>query len=161
MAQEEAYKQEEGWLRCLHGIDTVTATALVAELFRFERFNSPKELMAYLGLTPSEESSGEKIRKGAITKTGNRRIRRLLVEAAWQYRHRPTSGKALKTRREGQPEWVIQTADKARRRLYNRYWRLIRRGKPSGVATTAIARELVGFLWSVMYTKVEVLENAA
>ena len=99
-----------GWLRCFRGVDTVTALSLVAELHGIERFPSPRELMAYLGLVPSEHSSSERPRRGAITKAGNSHARRLLVEASWHYRHPPRVGVALKERRKGQPAAVIAIA---------------------------------------------------
>jgi len=150
-AQREPFKQPVEWLRCFRGIDTVTAVTLVAEIYGVERFPSPEALMAYLGLVPSEESSGEKRKRGPITKTGNKHVRRVLTEASWHQHHKPAVGKALQKRRADQPLWVIQTADRAMHRLYKRYWWLVNRGKPPNVAVTAVARELVGFIWSVLY----------
>jgi transposase len=102
----------------------------VAELGDWRRFESPRALMAYLGLVASEHSSGGKERRGAITKAGNVRLRRLLVEAAWHYRHRPAVGYRLRKRLEGQPARVIAIADRAQQRLHSRYQRLTARGKP-------------------------------
>ena len=163
IAQEKPYKEPIGWLRCFRGIDTVTALGIVAELHGFERFDDPGQLMSFLGLTPSENSSGEKQRKGPITKAGNKRVRRLLVEAAWHQRHIPAVSKALKKRRAGQPQGVIDIANKAQRRLYSRYWHLIHQGKPHCKAVTAVARELAGFIWAVMHTHIEIAteEDAA
>lgn len=155
-AQEKPYKGPVGWLRCFRGIDTVTALSIVAELHGFERFDHPRQLMSYLGLTPSESSSGEKQKRGSITKAGNKRVRRLLVESAWHQRHIPTVSKVLRKRREGQPQWVIDIADKAQRRLYRRYWYLIHNGKPHCKAVTAVARELSGFIWAVLHTRIEI-----
>jgi transposase len=155
VGQEEPYREGVALLRCFHGIDTVTAMVVVSELFGFERFNEPRQFMSYLGLIPSEHSSGEKTRHGGITKTGNKRVRRVLVEAAWHYRHKPAVGIILKARRKGQPDWVIQHADRARKRLYRKYWRLVKKGKPSQQAVVAVARELAGFLWGVLHTRVE------
>ncbi len=93
---EEPNREHVGWLRCVRGIDTVTAISLVAELHDFRRFGSPRALMGYLGLVPSENSSGESRRRGAITCAGNHHVRRLLVEAAWHNRHRPTVGLPLR-----------------------------------------------------------------
>ncbi len=104
--------------------------------------------MAYLGLVPSEHSSGGTRRRGSITKTGNSHARRLLVEAAWHYRHRPGVS-ALRKRREGQPAEIIAIADKAQRRLHRRYRRMTEANKPAPKAVVAGARELVGFLWAV------------
>jgi len=130
---------------------------IVSELFGFERFNDPNQLMAYLGLTPSESSSGGKRSQGAITKTGNTRVRRILVETAWHQRHRFYVSKALKRRRAGQPNWAIKIADKAMKRLQKRYTYLIRKGKKENVAIAAVARELVGFIWSVLYGRQELV----
>lgn len=150
LAQSEPYKETVGLLRCFHGIDTLTAIGIITEIFDFGRFSSPGELMSYLGLTPSESSSGEKQNKGPITKTGNKRVRRLLIEAAWHYRHPYIArSKALRQRRKDQPQWVIDIADRAGQRLRKRYWHLINSGKIPCKATVAIARELAGFVWSV------------
>lgn len=156
IAQSEAYQEAVGYLRCYRGIDTVSAMVVVSELFGFERFNDPNQLMAYLGVTPSEHSTGGKKRQGAITKTGNTRVRRILIEAAWHQRHRPYVGKSLKKRRAGQPDWVIAAADKAMRRLNKRYRHLIRNGKKENIAITAVARELAGFIWFVLTTRVKI-----
>jgi len=106
--------------------------------------------MGYLGLTPSESSSGEKEHKGPITKTGNKRARRLLTEAAWHHRHAYGVSNALRKRREGQPQWAIDIADRAGLRLRKRYRRLVHKGKLPCKATTAVARELAGFIWSAL-----------
>ena len=156
-AQENPYKEPVGWLRCFRGIDTVTALTIVAELHGFERFEHPRQLMSYLGLTPSESSSGEKQKRGSITKAGNKRVRRLLVEASWHQRHIPRVSKALRKRREGQPQWVIDIADKAQQRLYRRYWYLIHKDKPHCKAVTAVARELSGFIWAVLHTHIAIV----
>ena len=149
-SQCEPYAQAVGRLRCFRGIDTVTAVTIVAELHGIERFESARKLMAYLGLVPSEHSSGGKRRQGAITKTGNSHARRMLVEAAWHYRHKPSEGVKLRMRRKGQPGWVISVADKAQARLHRRYWRMLAGSKAPNVATVAVARELVGFIWDVL-----------
>ena len=146
----EPYAQAVGRLRCFRGIDTVTAVTIVAELHGFERFESPRKLMAYLGLVPSEHSSGTKRQQGAITKAGNTHVRRMLAEASWHYRHTPHEGVKLRQRRKEQPGWVISIADKAQARLNRRYWRMLARGKAPNVATIAVARELVGFIWDVL-----------
>jgi len=145
------YAEPVAWLRCFRGIDTVTAVTLVAELHDFQRFPSPRALMAFLGLVPSEHSSGESQRRGPITKTGNRHVRRLLVEAAWHNRYRPAVGLPLRRRREGQPQRVIDLADRAAGRLHRRYVRLTARGKPTQKAVVAVARELAGFLWMTLH----------
>lgn len=153
LSETEPYREPVGRLRCFRGIDTHTAMVLVAELHGFARFRSPRELMSYLGLTPSEESSGEREKRGGITKTGNRHVRRLLVEAAWQYHRRAAIGVVLSRRRAGQPGWVIAIADRAIQRLHRKYHRLIARGKSAPVAAVAIARELVGCLWAVLHSE--------
>lgn len=151
LAARPAYKEAVGRLRCLHGVDTLTAISLLTELFEFGRFDSPRRLMAYLGLVPSEYSSGDKRRPGAITKTGNRRARRLLIESAWHYRHRPRLSKTLKRRRDGQPPWAIDVADRAMVRLHKRYRRLIERSKLAHKVVVAVARELAGFIWALLH----------
>lgn len=113
LAEEEPYREIVGLLRCFHGIDTLTAITLVTELFDLGRFASPGELMSYLGLTPSEESSGEKQKKGRITRAGNKRVRRVVVQTAWNYRHPHKIGVTLRRRRAGQPQWAIDIADRA------------------------------------------------
>jgi len=150
VSESEPYCEMVGWLRCFRGIDTVAALTLIAEVHDFRRFDSPGQLMSYLGLTPSEYSSGESRRQGGITKTGNTHARRILVEVSWHYRHRAGVGKGLRERRDGQPRWAIATADKAQLRLSRRYQRLVARGKPGQKAVIAVARELVGFIWAVM-----------
>jgi transposase len=149
LAERPEYKEIVGLLCCFHGIKTLTAMTLVAELFEFGRFDSPRKLMAYLGLVPSLDSSGERHRPGSITKAGNKRVRRAMVQTAWHYRHGPRVGKLLKKRRDGRPQWAIDIADRALQRLCKRYRRLIARGKRSQKAVVAIARELAGFLWAL------------
>jgi transposase len=151
IADQQPYREPVAWLRCFRGINTTTALSLVAELHDFRRFTSAPALMAYLGLVPSEHSSGEGRRQGAITKSGNRHVRRLLVETAWHYRHRPTVGLGLRQRRRGQPARVIALADRAQQRLCRRYTRMVARGKPHNKIVVAIARELVGYLWAALY----------
>lgn len=148
--QRDPYREPVGWLRCFRGIDTVTAITLVAELHDFRRFRSARELMAYLGLVPSEYSTGLSRHRGSITKAGNRHARRVLVETAWHYRHRAKSGETLRQRRQGQPARVIALADRAQERLCRRYRHLLERGKPTQKVVVAIARELVGFLWAAL-----------
>lgn len=124
---------------------------VLAELHDFRRFTSPRDLMSYLGLTPSEYSSSDRKRRGAITKAGNSHVRRVLVEAAHNYRFKPAVKGTLKQRREGQPAAVIAIADKAQQRLHKRYFKL-KEGyrKPHNVAVVAVARELVGFIWAIL-----------
>jgi len=153
VAQAEPYREPVAWLRCFRGIDTVTAMTIVAELHDFRRFTSPRGLMSYLGLVPKEHSSGESRRRGGITKAGNCHVRRVLIEASWHYRHPHAIGRALRKRREGQPAKVIAIADKAAQRLYRRFYRLGARGKPGCRIVVAVARELAGFIWSVLYPR--------
>lgn len=150
VAQRERYRAPVAALRCLRGFDTVTSLGLLAELFDVRRFESPRQLMSYLGMTPSEYSSGGVARRGGITKAGNSRARQLLIEAAWHCRHPPAVGVALRHRREGQPAPVIALADKAQHRLYRRYHRFVAAGKPANKAIVAVARELAGFVWGVL-----------
>lgn len=137
-------------LRCFRGIDDLTALTIAAELGDVRRFPTAPSLMAFTGLVPSEHSSGTKKARGAITKTGNAHLRRVLVEAAWQYRHHPFAGPALQARQRGAPAATIHTAWQAQARLHRRYRRLAARGKPKQLIVTAIARELTGFLWAAL-----------
>jgi transposase len=147
---QEPYREPVGWLRCFRGIDTVTAVSLVAELHDFRRFRTARALMSYLGLVPTEHSSGLCERRGCITKAGNAHARRLLVEAAWHNRHRPAISLPLRKRRSGQPSWVLSIADRAQERLWRRWCRMTFKGKPSQKVVVAMARELVGYLWAVL-----------
>ena len=150
IAETAPYAEPVGWLRCFRGIDTLTAILLLAELHDFRRFHTPRALMAYVGLVPGEDSSGERQRRGRITRTGNALVRRLLVETAWHYQHRSGIGPALRRRRKGQPSRVIAIADKAQQRLCRRFRRLVEQHKPAPKIAVAIARELVGFLWAAL-----------
>jgi len=150
IAQTEPYREPVGWLRCFRGIETLTAILILAELHDFRRFASAPALMAYLGLVPGEDSSGEKHRRGRITRTGNALVRRLLVEVAWHYQHRPSVGVALARRRQRQPARVIAIADKAQQRLCRRFRKLAAEHKPAPKVAVAIARELAGFLWAAL-----------
>ncbi len=152
VATSDPYRERVGWLRCFRGIDTVAAMTIIAELHDFSRFHSSRQLMAYLGLVPSEHSSGASRRHGSITKAGNRHVRRMLVQVAWHYRHRPAVGAALRKRRQGQPSAILALADRAQQRLNRRYNRLLlARRKPHQKVVIAVARELVGFLWAALY----------
>ena len=136
-------------LMALRGIDLIAATALLAEIGDLTRFASPRELMAWLGMVPSESSTGEHVRRGSITKTGNRRARSMLVECAWSYRHPPRVGADKLAKLEAAPPAVRDIAWKAQTRLSARYRALRRAGKPENVAITAVARELAAFIWAV------------
>lgn len=149
LAFSPAYKPRVERLRCFRGIDTLAAMTLATEIGDWRRFERPGQLMAYLGLVPSEHSSGEREHRGPITKTGNSRCRHVLVQAAWHYRHRPAVSTGLKRRQRAQPPAVVGHAWKAQHHLYKLYHRIAVR-KSSCIAAVAVARELVGFLWAVM-----------
>src|SRR5437667_7169546 len=137
-------------LRCLRGIDTLSALGLVAEVGDFRRFQHPRFLSSYLGLVPSEHSSGEKRRQGGITKAGSKHARRLLVEAAWQYRHVPRTSHHISQRQRGQDQRVIDIAWRAQRRLYKRWQRLHdERRKRRTVVAVAVGRELAAYCWEI------------
>lgn len=150
LAATDAYRERVGWLRCFRGIETLSAMMILAELHDFRRFQSPRALMAYLGMVPSEDSTGEHQRRGRITRTGNTTVRRILVEASWHYQHRPRVGPALAKRRQGQPARVIAIADRAQHRLCLRFRRMANRHKPLPKVAVAVGRELVGFLWAAL-----------
>jgi transposase len=136
-------------LRAFRGIDTLTALGLHLEVGgNWGRFARPRQLAAWLGLTPSLHQSGESATQGQITKTGSRYARRLLVESAWHYRRRPYLGPLLAARQQGVPDQVIQSSWTAQRRLHGVFGRMRGRSKPANVATVAVARELSGFLWA-------------
>ncbi len=144
------FAQTVGRLRCLRGIDTLSAVGLAAEIGDFQRFDRAGKLMSYLGLVPSEASSGETRRQGRITKTGPKHARRLLVEAAWHYRKNPARGVTLARRQEGQPANIIAIAWQAQLRLHRLWKRLdIERGKRRTIVAVAVARELAGFCWAL------------
>ncbi len=136
-------------LMAMRGIDLIAATTFLTEIGDLWRFRTPHELMAYLGLVPSEASTGNTIKRGPITKAGNRRARRMLVECAWSYQHPPRVGRAKQQKVDAASPKVREIAWKAQCRLYRRYRALIRRGKLKTVAITAVARELAGFIWAV------------
>jgi transposase len=136
-------------LRCLRGVDTLTAVGLCAEIGDFERFARAEQLMSYVGLVPSETSSGEQRRLGAITKTGSGHARRLLVEAAWHYRKRPALGRAMADRQHDQPAHAVAIAWSAQQRLHRTWQRLEQRAKRRTIIAVAVARELAGFCWAI------------
>ena len=145
-------------LQALRGIAKMSAVTIVAEVGRLSRFSTARQLMGYSGAVSSEDSSGQRTRRGAITKTGNAHLRRVLVEAAWCQRHSPNLTPTLRNRQKGLPAAVVEIASKARHRLSTRYRRLLARGKPRQKVATAIARELLGFVWAI---GVEVERTAA
>jgi len=136
-------------LQALRGIAQVAAVSIVAEVGEVSRFTRARQLMGYGGITASEHSSGEGSWRGGITKTGNAHLRRVVVEAAWAYRHRPSLGVALRKRQEVVSEEIREIAWKAQHRLHTRYRKLTARGKDKGKVVTAIGRELLGFIWAI------------
>jgi transposase len=136
-------------LQTMRGMALVNATTVIAELGDLSRFANPRQLMAYLGLVPSEHSSGASVKRGGITKAGNSAARRLLIEASWTYRFPARVSRELLLRQEAQPKPIRAIAWKAQLRLCARYRKLARSGKPANVVTTAIARELAGFVWAI------------
>lgn len=150
VAFSEAYREPVGRLRCLRGVDTLTAMTLVCEIGDVRRFASPRQLMGYLGLTVSEASSGGVECRGGITKTGNARARRVLVESAWHYRYPARRSRPLDKRQEGQPSAVVAHAWRAQKRLHKKFEALVYRMAPSK-AVVAVARELVGFVWALLH----------
>jgi transposase len=139
-----------GALATLRGVQLITAATIVSEVGTLRRFATPRHLMGYTGLVPREHSSGSGIHRGAITKTGNAHLRRVLVEAAWAYRHRANAASGLlRARQVGQPASIIAIATKAQHRLCPRYRTLTERGKPPLAVATVIGRELLGFIWAI------------
>jgi transposase len=137
-------------LRCLRGIETVTAFGLCCEIADFARFERPSSLAAYLGIVPSEHSSGEQIKRGPITKAGSAHARRLLVEAAQHYRHQPAIAERLARRQRGQDPRACEIGWRCQQRLHRQWQRLrLQRGKPANVVVLALARELSNFVWEV------------
>jgi transposase len=147
-AEQRPCRELVGRLRCLRGIDTLSALGLAAEIGDFGRFRSAEEFMAFVGLVPSEHSSGEHRRQGTITKVGNGHVRRLLVEAAWHARRRPKVGYELARRQRGQDAAVIERSWRCQQRLHQRWQRMAGRGKPHQKIVVACARELAGFVWA-------------
>ena len=135
--------------QALRGVSLVVAVTVVAELGDLSRFDHPSKVMAYLGLVPSEYSSGENTKRGGINKTGNGHARRMLTEAAWSYRLPARVSGRLRDRQQGLPRKVWEIAWKAQVRLCARYRRLVARGKRTQVAVTAVARELAAFIWAI------------
>lgn len=140
-------------LQSLRGIGFLTAVTLAAEIGSFARFRSPAQLMAYLGLVPREHSSGARTQRGSLTKAGNGRLRRTLIESSWSYRHRPAIKGDLARRLEGLPADIQLISWKAQERLHGKFRRLVYGlNKHKNVAVTAVARELTGFIWAVART---------
>jgi transposase len=136
-------------LMCLRGIDTLTAAGLCAEIGDFHRFRHPEQLMSYVGVVPSEHSSGTRRRQGSITKSGSQHARRLLVEAAWHYRQRPRVSEPLRRRQAGADPKIVALSWQTQRRLHRVWERMEQRGKRRTIIAVAAARELAGFCWAV------------
>ena len=136
-------------LQSLRGIAKVSAVSIMAEVGELSRFESARQLMGYSGAVSREHSSGERIRRGSISKTGNAHLRRIVIEAAWAYRHRPGLGAALLARQRDQSEDIKAIAWKAQHRLNTRYTKLLAKGKAKQQVVTAVGRELLGFIWAI------------
>jgi transposase len=136
-------------LQSMRGVGEITAVTIVSEVGQLSRFATPRQLMGYSGAVASEESSGERVRQGGITKTGNSHLRRVVVEAAWAYRHAPAIGSTLRKRQEKVGAEVLEISWKAQQRLHGRYRKLLGRGKNQQQTIVALARELLGFLWAI------------
>lgn len=149
LAGQEPYRRVVQGLRCLKGINTLSALTLAVEAQDFGRFAKARQFMSYTGVVGSEFSSGEKIRRRSITKAGNAHIRRILVESAWSYRYRNVVSRELALRRRGCPAEVVRIARKAQDRLHRKFWRMTSKSKLPQVVVVAVARELAGFVWSV------------
>jgi transposase len=149
-AGSERYVEQVRKLRAFRGIDYLTALSLVCEVGDYKRFPTAEAFMSYLGLVPSEYSSGKKRKQGGITKTGNGHLRKLLTESSWHYARPNQVSKRLERRRAGTDEQTIRYADKAMKRLHEKYTRMVYKGKLKQTAVTAVARELAGFIWGVM-----------
>ena len=154
---EELHEHAKGWrlaplvaaYQALRGVQFHVAVTIVAELGGLTRFDTPRQLMSYVGLHPSEHSSGNARRQGGIAKTGNAHARRVLVEGAWAYRYLPKVSRQIQVRQESLPQEIRDIAWKAQLRLCKRFRRLVAHGKHPNVAVTAIARELVAFMWAI------------
>jgi len=148
-AAKPEYQPYVAALRTLRGVDTLSAMTLLSELGDLRRFPTAPQLMAAVGLVPSEYSTGDKTNRFAITKTGNAHVRHIAVQAAWQYQRRLTTGVKIKARRKDQLPEVVAIAEKCDARLNRRFHRLTSRHKKSTVAVVAVARELIGFIWAI------------
>jgi len=136
-------------LQALRGIAQISAMTIVSELGQISRFTRARQLMSYSGAVASENSSGKRVQRGAITKTGNAHLRRVVIEAAWAYRYRPALGAALRQRQQGVREEVKEIAWRAQHRLHKRYRSLTAAGKNKQETMTALGRELLGFIWAI------------
>lgn len=150
IALTDEYISKVNSLCAFRGIGTLTAMIIISEIVDFNRFSNPRELMAYIGMVPREYSSGGTVKKGSITKCGNKRVRKALVEAAHHYRHKPNITIKMKKNLENTEAELRLAPVKALKRLHNKYFQLLFRGKPVQVAVVAVARELCGFIWNNM-----------
>jgi transposase len=148
-AEQGPWSQLVGRLRCLRGVDTLTALGIAVEIGDLSRFATAEEFMSFVGLVPSEHSSGERRKQGSITKVGNAHVRRLLVESAWHARLRPKVGYELARRQRGQDPASVERAWRCQQRLHRRWRRMAARGKPHQKIVVACARELAGFVWAI------------
>ena len=148
-SQRPEYASYISALRTVRGFDTLASMVVLSELGDLRRFASAPELMAAVGVVPSEASTGEKSTRLSITKTGNAHVRHVVVEAAWHYQRRVDEGRTIQRRRRGQPQQIVEIARKCELRLHRRFHRLTNRGKRSTVAVVAVGRELLGFLWAI------------
>jgi transposase len=154
VAQQPPYAAKVAQYQVLRGVRIITAMTIVAEGADLRRYRTAPQFMASTGLVPSEHSTGERERRGRITKTGNAHLRRVLVEAAWHYRHRPISGAQVKRRRKDQPAALVTIAERADQRLYRKFRKLVDRyNKKPAIAAVAVARELAGFIWAIGQTE--------
>lgn len=149
LAEGERHATAVLYFRCLRGVDTLGAMTLLTEVIDFRRFQKARAVMGYSGMVPSEHTTSFDPRRGRITKTGNAHLRRILVEAAWNYRRKGVLSQAIANRRKGCPPEVVRIAKKAEDRLHRKFWRLIQKGLPQNKAAVAIARELAGFAWAI------------
>ena len=149
LAQKDSYKIPVQYFMCLKGVGTLSALTLIVETQDFKRFPTAGGYMSYVGLVVSENSSGERVRRGSITKAGNHHIRRVLGESAWSYRYGNTVSRELSKRRNECPTEIVQIAKKAQDRLHRKYRRMTDKSKPPQVVVTSVARELAGFIWSL------------
>lgn len=136
-------------LRTLRGVDTLTAMTILAELGDLRRYATATQLMAAIGLVPSEYSTGDSTNRYGITKTGNAHVRHVVIEAAWQYQRRPRAGRTIRARRKNARQEVVAIAEKCELRLHRKFARMTSRNKRSTVAAVAVGRELVGFIWAL------------
>ena len=149
LAQKEPYRVPTRYLGCLKGISTLSALTLLLETQDFRRFPKARQFMSFTGLVGSEHTSADNVNRGSITKAGNAHIRRILVEAAWSFRHRNVVSRELAARRKDCPPEVVRIAKKAQSRLHRKFWRMTERHKLPQKTVTAVARELAGFVWSI------------